>query len=223
MENGDTDGRDDGGKEERKGIERAIGTHVNDHVHISLPILDRIPKVRHFKVLMLGRRLLVHLQPANHPATVIRRQESRLVREIKDHPERRDTNKHSRQTFKNENPGPAVLASNTAHLANRRSEQTTERPRYSGRGEENGRSDTELAPLVPAREVVINTRKQPRLRQSQEKSRRRQSLEIMHQAHTRHHDTPREHNHRNENAGSESLQQDVGQGFSQGVGDEENG
>ena len=45
----------------------------------------------------------------------------------------------------------------------------------------------------------------------------------MSQSHCRHRDTPERHDDRNEDAGTKALEQDVGQGLEEGVGDEEDG
>ena len=45
----------------------------------------------------------------------------------------------------------------------------------------------------------------------------------MRQAHGYHDNTPKQHDDRDEDAGSEAFQQDVGQRFKAGVGDEEDG
>lgn len=43
----------------------------------------------------------------------------------------------------------------------------------------------------------------------------------MHQAHTCHAQAPGDHDGRNENARTQAFEQDVGQGFGEGIGDEE--
>lgn len=199
---GGTHSGNDGRQEERKRVERPVSTHVNDHVEPRFPIRDRSPEVRHVEILMLGRRLLVRFQTSKHPAAVIRRKECRLVREIIHHPKRRNPHQDRRQTLEDENPGPAVLASYTAHLTNCCREKTAKRTGDGSRGEEDGGSNPKFASLVPAGEVVVDPREQTSFGQTKEKPRRVQTLVVVHQTHRHHHDAPDGHNRRDEDAGS---------------------
>ena len=116
-----------------------------------------------------------------------------------------------------------MLAANAAHLPDGRGEQAPKGTRHGGGGEEDGGADPELASPVPAGEVVIDARKQPGLGQTQEEPGGRQALEVVHQPHCHHDDPPQDHDQRDEDARPQALQQDVGQRFSEGVGDEEDG
>lgn len=194
IDGGGTYSGDDGRQEERKRIERPVSTHVNDHVEPRFPIRDRSPEVGHLEILMFGRRLLVRFQASNHSATVIRRKEGRLVREVKHHPKRRNPHQDRRQTLEDENPGPAVLAPYAAHLTNCCREKTAKRTGDGSGREEDGGSNTEFASLVPAGEVVVDPREQTRFGQTKEKPRGVQSLVVVNQTHRHHHDAPDGHN-----------------------------
>ena len=172
---------------------------------------------------MLGRGLLINLQATNDTATVVRGEEGRFVGEIKHHPERRNTHEDRRQTLEDENPGPAIFASYMTHLADCRRQKPAKGPRDGRGGEEDGGSDAEFTSPVPAGEVVVDTREQASFCQAQEEPRGHQTLEVMAQAHGRHDYAPQDHDQRNENAGSKALEEHVGQGFGQCVGDEEDG
>ena len=74
---------------------------------------------------------------------------------------------------------------------------------------------------IPARKIVINPRKQPRLRNAQEEPRRRQPREVMHKSHARHAYPPEDHSDSQEDLCAEQLEHDVGGGLEAGVGDEE--
>ena len=172
---------------------------------------------------MLGTTLLILLQPPNNPRLIRWSQELRLVREIKDHPETRDTDEHGSQTLENEDPRPPCLPTNPLHLTNRSSQQTTKRPAHRRSGEEDGSADTELAPLVPATEVVIDTREQARLRQPKKEPSGHHALEVVAKTHSHHADTPEDHNDGDEDGRAKTLEKNIGEGFGERVGDEENG
>jgi hypothetical protein len=172
---------------------------------------------------MLGTRLLILLQPPNHPAPVIHRQKLSLIGKILHHPKRRNADDDGDQALQDEDPRPPGFAGDAVHLRDRGGEQAAKGARNGGGGEEDGGAHTELGALVPAAEIVIDAGEQTRLGQTEKPARRRQSREIGHQAHERHTDAPGEHDGWDEDAGTPAFEQDLGEGFEEGVGDEEDG
>ena len=107
-------------------------------------------------------------------------------------------------------------------MTNRGREQSTKRTRNSSR-EEDGGSNAEFIPLVPAGQIIIDAREQSSLCHAEEKPGSHHTLEVVRQTHGDHCDAPDDHDARNEDARSKALQEDVGEGFEEGIGDEEDG
>lgn len=120
-----------------------------------------------------------------------------------------------------ENPRPARLSTNSLHLRDCRSQQPTKATSQRSRREKNSPSYSKLGPLIPAAEVELHSRKQPSLRQAQEKPRSRQSSKIMNQAHAHHANAPKDHDDGQEDGRSEALEQYIREWFEDGIGDEE--
>ncbi len=116
-----------------------------------------------------------------------------------------------------------MLASHATHLPDGRSQETTKGTGHGGSRKEDGRSNPKLASLIPTREIIVDSREQTSFGQTEEKPRSHQSLVVMDQAHGHHDDAPHGHNQGNEDARSQALEEDVREGFGQGVRDEEDG
>lgn len=214
---------DDRREEKGEGVERAVTAHVDDGVEPGLPVEDRGPEVLHPELLVLGGGLLVGLQASYYALAVHVRQERGLVGEVEDHPKRRDADQDGREPFEDEDPSPPALAADPAHVPDRGREQATEGARDGGGGEEDGGADAELVPLVPAGEVVVDAGEQAGLGEPEEEARGHEALEVVDEPHGRHANAPEDHDDGDEDAGAEALEQDVGEGLGERVGDEEDG
>ena len=69
----------------------------------------------------------------------------------------------------------------------------------------------------------MSTGKQASLCESKKESRSHQALKIVDQAHSGHAYAPQQHNERDELAGTESLEEDIGERLGKRVGNEEEG
>ena len=147
---------DDRRQEERKGIQRHIGAHIDEGVQPSLPVCDTSPEVPHLKGFMLGAGLLVELQAADDALAVGRGEEGGVVGEVVDHPDGDDADEYGRDAFEDEDPGPAGLVADAVHLADGCCEEAAEGAGERGGGEKDGGSDTEFVAFVPAGEVVVD-------------------------------------------------------------------
>ncbi len=145
---------------QRKRIQGAITPHIDEHASIRLPILDTSPEIRHFELLMLRAGLLILFQTPDHTPPVVNGKEFGFVREILYDPEGDDADEDGDESFEDEDPSPARFPANAAHLRNCGCKQTTKGACDSGSGEEDRCTDTELAALIPAAEVVINAGKE---------------------------------------------------------------
>lgn len=67
----------------------------------------------------------------------------------------------------------------------------------------------------------MNSGKKACLSQAKEEASSNQASEIVNQTHSRHADSPQNHNDRQKNRGFEPFEQDLGQWLNQGVGDKE--
>ncbi|KAI6771450.1 hypothetical protein HG531_009075 [Fusarium graminearum] len=117
--------KQNGGQEEGESIQWHQAAHVDDHVPIRLPILERSPNVALVKVLG-SFPLSVHDEAALNTNAFLRSEEASSVGPIKDHPPTKGTYNNGRKTFENENPGPAGSTADAVHLGNGSSEKTTE-------------------------------------------------------------------------------------------------
>ena len=172
---------------------------------------------------MFRRTLLVLLQPPDDACLIIRIQERSLIREVMNHPEAENANNYSGQTFENEDPRPSLLIANAIHQSNSGCQQPAKGSADRCCREENGSPDTEFVALIPTTQIVVDPRKQPSFRKPQPPPRSHHALEIMRQPHRGHHNPPKHHNNRYEDTRPQPLEQDIGEGFKERVGDEENG
>jgi len=77
---GDTELIDDGGQEERVGVEGSVDEDGDEHVAVDLPVLERLPEVLHVE--LIGERRTVALEAGLDLLALLRSQElggSRVV------------------------------------------------------------------------------------------------------------------------------------------------
>lgn len=82
--------------------------------------------------------MLVELESADNAGTIVGREELGIVGEVVYHPEGDETEDNSRDSLENEDPGPARPISNSVHLLDGSSQETSKGSRKSGSREENG-------------------------------------------------------------------------------------
>ncbi|KAI6765708.1 hypothetical protein HG530_006778 [Fusarium avenaceum] len=102
--------------------------------------------------------LAIHDETALNTDALILGEETRSVGPVKDHPPTKGANNDRSKTFEDKDPSPTRSAANSIHLRNSSGEETTEGTGQSGGGEEDGGAGTDLGTLVPASEIVIDTR-----------------------------------------------------------------
>ncbi|KAG6552269.1 hypothetical protein Mapa_006120 [Marchantia paleacea] len=108
MRRGVTELSDDRRKKKSQSIRGPNQPHVNYHRHRSLPISDSCPQAAHVEGLKVpGRQLRVRLQPCDGAVALIRGQEFRRVRKIRDNPERNHARDDGNQALGDENPSPS--------------------------------------------------------------------------------------------------------------------
>lgn len=73
-----------------------------------------------------------------------------LIRKVMNHPVTGDSYKYSSKAFENEDPCPSRLASHTSHLGDAGGEETAKGASKGCGGKEDGSTDAELRPFVPA-------------------------------------------------------------------------
>jgi hypothetical protein len=121
---------------------------------------------------------------------------------------------------------PSLVAASTVHLGNGSGQETTERAGKRGGREEERGAETEFLALVPAartvstvcyhgnmeclREVVVDTREQTSLSNSEEETARVQAGLVGDDTHEGHDDAPHEDDAGEEDAGRPSLDSNVG-------------
>jgi hypothetical protein len=140
-----------------------------------------------------------------------------------DHPERSYADNDGDNALEDEDPRPPGQATYAIHLRDGGGEKTAKGASDGGGGEEDCGPHAEFRAFVPATQIIVHTRKQARLSQTQEPARSGEPRKILHQAHERHAQAPREHDGGDKDRGAEFLEHDLGQGLEDGVGDEENG
>lgn len=182
---------DDGRKEDAEGVEGHQGTHVDEHTDVGLPVAESLPEIRVLVLLVLGGRLLISLKSEDDALAILGGEELGLVGEVVNHPERSDTSDNGEETLENEDPSPTLDTTKTVHLLNTSSEETTERASKGGGGEEQSSTGTELASLVPARKVVVDTGEETSLSQSEEPSSSHETGPVLDETHTEHAETPK--------------------------------
>lgn len=165
----------DGWQEQRESVQGHQATHVDDGVAPALPVLEGGSDMAAV-VLLSGVGLVVGSETTTNADTVLRGEEASGAGPIEDHPPAESADEHSSDTLlpvsedvgtmsdrtsylDDEDPSPAILATNAIHQRDRCGEQTTERTGQSCGGEEDGSAETKLGALVPARQVVVYTYK----------------------------------------------------------------
>lgn len=213
---------EDGGEEEGEGVEGGEAAAVDDHVAVRLPVLEGGVDVALVKVLG-GAALAVHDEAALDADAVVLVEEGCRLGPVKDHPPAEDTDEGGGETFDDEDPGPAGHAANTLHLGNGSGEETTEGAGEGGGREEERGAHTDLGTLVPAREVVVHTREETSLGDTEKPAGSKETCVVLAETHEGHDDTPDHDDASEEDTGCQSLQQSVGDGFSDGITNEEDG
>lgn len=172
---------------------------------------------------MLGARLLVLLEPADDAASVVEGEEFGLVGEVLHHPEGDDADEDGDDALEDEDPRPAWLAAYAVHLGDGGGEEAAKGTGDRGGGEEDGGAHAELRALVPAGEVVVYAGEKAGFGQAEEPSGGGEAGEVVDEAHGGHADAPGEHDGRDEDGRFPAFEEDLGEGFEDGVGDEEDG
>jgi hypothetical protein len=169
---------DDAGQEEREGVERAIGTGVEQHPQPCLPVLHGVEYVPLLESLTRSGVLVVRLEasdnnlwkkrqkvlissfPTEHDArrgtthgTLSLGEELGVIREVLDDPEARDTGDDGGEPLEDEDPRPRGLAGDAVHVRDGSREQAAEGARNGRGGEKERCAEAELGALVPARVV----------------------------------------------------------------------
>lgn len=62
---------DDSGEEEGEGVERPVGTHVDDGEHEGFPVFDGLPEILHLELFVRGGGLLVGAETAEDAGAVV--------------------------------------------------------------------------------------------------------------------------------------------------------
>ena len=168
----------DGGQEQRERVQGHQASHVDDGVAPALPVLESSSDVATI-VLLSGVGLVVGGETTTNADAVLRGKEASGAGPIEDHPPAESADEHGSDTLlpgledarseddeltgvfylDDENPSPAILATDAIHQRDRCGEQTTERTGQSCGREEDGSAETKLGALVPARQVVVYTYK----------------------------------------------------------------
>ena len=73
--------------------------HVYDHETIRLPVFQGCPKILHLELFVLCAGLVIELEPSDDSSTILIGEESGLIREVVNEPERCDPNDNCCQTF----------------------------------------------------------------------------------------------------------------------------
>lgn len=212
----------DGGQEERKGIERDQAAHVDNHVSVRLPVLEGLVDVAAVKVLG-GATLAVHNQAALDANAVVGAEEAGSLGPVKHKPPAEDADENGSDTLDDENPCPARSATNAVHLCDSGGKETTKGASQGSSREEDCGAHTNLGALVPAGEVVVDTGEEASFCDSEEPTSSQETREVVAKTHEGHDDAPHEYDAGEEDARGHALEESVGDRLEQGIADEEDG
>ncbi|GJD04251.1 hypothetical protein ColKHC_13076 [Colletotrichum higginsianum] len=212
----------DGGQEEREGVQGHEAAHVDGHVAVRLPVLEGGVDVALVKVLG-GAALLAGDEAALDADAVVRGEEAGVLGPVEDHPPAEDADEDGGQALDDEDPSPAGLAADAVHGGDGGGEQAAEGAGEGGGGEEDGGTDADLGALVPAREVIVDAGEEAGLGDAEEPAGGEQAGEVGAEAHERHDGAPGDDDAGEEEARRQALEQGVGGGLEDGVADEEDG
>lgn len=115
---------DNGRKEERVGVERSVDTNGDNTVDPDLPVLDGIPEV--LEVKLIGKGAAILLKAADNLVLLLRGKEISGIRIIVHDPESSNGSDKGSKTLEDEEPRPARKVTNTVHLKDTTSKETTE-------------------------------------------------------------------------------------------------
>lgn len=235
-------------------VQRAEASHVTHRVSPGFPVPESRIYVLGAEPFGLSTCLAILAQSAKGTESLIGGKELGSVGEVHHHPPAEDADEDGNKTFDDDcgvsansgreapgeltDPSPSLITSNTVHLGDSGSQQTTKRASKRGSGEEKSGTETEFGALVPTstqvsnvprypsavrnlRKVVVDTREQSSLRKTEEETARQQSSLILDNAHDSHDGSPEEDDGREENTRRVALEQKIGKGLSSGIGDEE--
>lgn len=212
---------DDGGKEDRDGVERGVDADGDKHVHPDLPVLESI--LGELEVESIGENRAILLKTADDLLALRVVEELGSVGVIVHDKESSDGEDESEKTLNDEDPGPAIKTTPAVHLHDTSSEEATESTSSSGSREENSHAETALVTLVPESNVVSDTREQATLSKTKSHTRSKEATEVVSDTHEGGADSPSDHDGGNPNGRAEALHGHVGGNLSGDVEGEEDG
>lgn len=218
---------DNGGQEEGDGVKRTDDTPEESEMQPGLDILEGVPEVLGVHGIILGngggRGLTIKLDSVHDELSLFLGQELGGLGVIVEGEVSNEANDDGGDTLKDENPSPALKASNTSHLGDSESKQTREGTSNRGGREEHSLSELKLSSAVPGGEIVSDTREKTSLEDTEQDSCGEKTSIVLNNTHKSHDQAPENHDGREPDRGSELLKQHVRGDFEGGVGEEEDG
>lgn len=183
-------------------------TNIDLRVHESSPHISPLKSVGLRNLLRHGRGALV-AKTMHHPCPFFRRKERGGIGEIIQGPERDHAHHDSQQSLQNENPTPALVATDAIHFGDGESEETAECPRYAGSLEEESLSHLHLFSNVPLGQKISHAGKETGSGHSQEEAGGEQSRVVVDRSHARHDDSPCDHDAGQPYRGTKPFEQEI--------------
>jgi len=119
------------------------------------------------------------------------------------------TNSNCNQSLENENPGPPRLPTNTIHLSDTSSQETTKGTSKGSSGEEDCHAETAFVTSIPHGNVKSNAGEQTTLRETERHTTDQETDIVGNQTHEGHGDTPSKHDNCEPERGAGLLHHEV--------------
>lgn len=199
---------DNGGKEDGDGVERGVDANGDEHVNPDLPVLESILGELEIETIRQNRAILFKTTDDLLTLRVVK--ELGSVGVVVHDEEGCDSKDESEKALNDKDPGPAVETTNTVHLHNTTSKETTKGTGSSGSREEDGHTETALVTLVPESDVVGDTREQATFGKTKSHTRSKEATKVVSDTHEGGADGPGNHDGGNPDGRAEALHGHVG-------------
>lgn len=185
-------GSNNGRSKDGEGVEGTQATSVDSHSEPSLGVESSLPDVSPREALTCGRVSLTCGKSVDDEGSFLFREPLCLVWEVGDTLDGQETRDDGDDTDDNEDPSPSVGSareSTSTDLGQTGRKESTERSRGGGRGEEDGRSKTELFLGVPTRHEVLASGEEGSFKDTEEESHGQETVVVVDETLSHHADT----------------------------------
>src|SRR3954469_20184105 len=168
-----------------------------------------------------GNCFMLTIDCVLQPVALLSPEPFRVTRPIRHHCQEHETKEDRRHPLDDEKPLPALQATKSIHLEDRRREWCADRQRNRNSNHEGSDDPSPVLQRKPIRQVEDHARKEPRLRNPQQKANYDKARGTLHEHHTGRDCSPRDHNTRDPPPSPRLLQHEVARDLEDEIAEEE--